>query len=212
MNWESIYLFCFIFGLLLSTISFLSGAGHIHIPHVHLHLHVGHGHAAPMHHGAVGRGGPAGRNASMSPFNFATFTAFLAWFGGAGYLLTKYSSLWFVLALVIATGAGLTGAAVVFWFLVKLLLAADRALDDSDYDMIGVLGRVSSGIREGGTGELIFSQEGTRRCCGARSETGVAIGRGIEVVVTKYEKGIAYVRPWEEMAGMDDSQADSAGV
>jgi hypothetical protein len=71
---------------------------------------------------------------------------------------------------------------------------------------------VSSGIREGGTGELIFSQEGTRRCCGARSETGAAIGRGIEVVVTKYEKGIAYVRPWEEMAGMDDSQADSAGV
>ncbi len=212
MNWEAIYLFCFIIGLLLSTISFLSGAGHVHIPHVHLHLHVGHGHAGPMHHAVGGHGASAGRNASMSPFNFATITAFLAWFGGTGYLLTKYSSLWFVFALGISTVAGLSGAAVVFWFLVKLLLAADKAMDDADYEMVGVLGKVSSGIRAGGTGEMIFAQEGTRRCCGVRSETGASIGKGVEVVVTRFEKGIAYVRPWEEMAGMDKSQADSAGV
>ena len=36
---------------------------------------------------------------------------------------------------------------------------------------------------------------------GARAESGTAIPKGVEVVVTRYEKGIAYVRPWDELAG-----------
>ncbi len=47
---------------------------------------------------------------------------------------------------------------------------------------------------------MIFSQEGTRHTCGARSETGEALDEGTEVIITRYEKGIAYVRRWEEMA------------
>ncbi len=64
-------------------------------------------------------------------------------------------------------------------------------------------------IREGGTGELIYSQAGTRRVCGARSEDGSAILRGTEVVVTRYERGIAYVRPWSEIAGEDVELGES---
>jgi hypothetical protein len=67
--------------------------------------------------------------------------------------------------------------------------------------MVGVLGRVSVSIREQGTGEIIYSQAGTRRTCGARGEEGKAIAKGTEVVVTRYEKGIAYVRLWTEMSG-----------
>ena len=67
--------------------------------------------------------------------------------------------------------------------------------------MVGVLGRLSMPIREGGTGELIYSQAGTRRVCGARSEDGAAISKGTEVVVTRYEQGIAYVRRWSELSG-----------
>ena len=69
--------------------------------------------------------------------------------------------------------------------------------------MVGVLGRTSLPIREGGTGEIIYSQAGTRRTCGARSDNGVAIARGVEVLVTRYDRGIAYVRLWEEMSGDD---------
>ena len=65
--------------------------------------------------------------------------------------------------------------------------------------MSGVLGRVSIPIRENGTGELIYSQQGTRRSCGARSESGAAIDRGAEVVVMRYEEGIAYVRRFDEL-------------
>jgi ribosomal protein L35 len=62
--------------------------------------------------------------------------------------------------------------------------------------MVGVLGRMSIPIRPGGTGELIYSQEGTRHVTGARSEDGIAHPKGAEVMVTRYEKGIAYVRPF----------------
>jgi hypothetical protein len=77
-------------------------------------------------------------------------------------------------------------------------MSRESALDPADYDMVGVLGKLSIPIREGGTGELIYSQEGTRRVAGARSEEGVPIPKGAEVIVTRYEKGIAYVRVWED--------------
>ena len=137
----------------------------------------------------------------MSPFNFVTVTAFLAWFGGAGYLLTRYSSVVVALGLGLATVSGLLGATIVFLFLTRVLMSHDEVLDPADYDMVGVLGRVSVPIREGGTGEVIYSQAGTRRACGARSESGLAISKDMEVVVTRYEKGIAYVRPWDELTG-----------
>jgi hypothetical protein len=70
--------------------------------------------------------------------------------------------------------------------------------------MVGVLGRVSGRIRAGGTGEMIFSQEGSRRSAAVRSEDGTEIVRDTEVVVTRFEKGIAYVRRWEDLTGADE--------
>ena len=83
-------------------------------------------------------------------------------------------------------------------------------MDPADYDMVGVLGNISSPIREGGTGELIYSQAGTRRSCGVRSEDGAAIAKGTEVVVTRYERGIAYVRRWSDVAA-EHGLSDIAG-
>jgi membrane protein implicated in regulation of membrane protease activity len=200
MTWENIYLVCFLVGFLLSLLSFLGGS-RLHLPKG-LHVHVGH-----VGHGGGGHG--AGRGAQTSPFNFATLTAFLTWFGAAGYLLTKYSTIWAVLALGLAFLTGLGGAAAVFWFLVKFLLKHDYQLDPADYDMIGMLGRISSPVREGGTGEMIFSQNGVRRAASVRSDTGEALGKDSEVVVTRYEKGIAYVRSWDELS--DTKTATSMG-
>lgn len=187
MSWETFYLFCFCVGFLCSLLSFLAGSTHLH-----LHLPRGlHSHAA---HGAGGKGFQA------SPINFGTIAAFLAWFGGTGYLLSRYSSIWALLALSLAVASGLIGAAIVFWFLFKILLKHDRDLDPADFEMVGVLGRLSSTVREGGTGEMIFSQDGVRHAASARSEDGRPIAKGVEVVVTRYERGIAYVRTWEEIS------------
>jgi membrane protein implicated in regulation of membrane protease activity len=193
MNWETFYLTCFLVGVTLSLLAFVGGS--VHFPHVHFHLP--HGHAAP----GVG-GGHTGvsRGPEMPLFNFATVTAFLAWFGGTGYLLTRHSGLLVTVIILLAIAAGVCGSAIVFWFIVKFLLTHDQALDPADYDRVGVLGRVISTIREGGTGEIVFSQEGTRQTCGARSDDGTALARGTEVIVTRYEHGLVYVRRWEELA------------
>ena len=191
MNWADIFLGCFGVGFGLSVVSLFAGGAHLHLPHVH--LHAAHG----------GRGN--------SWFNVMTLAAFLAWFGGTGYVLEHYYSVWFVVALGISVVSGIGAAAVVFWFFAKVLMSREAPLDPADYDMIGVLGRLSLPIRAGGTGELIYSQEGTRRCSGARSEDGSAIPKGAEVIVTRYEKGIAYVRPWDDFAasitGAPESQS-----
>jgi len=205
MTWADFYLACFLVGFLLSALAFLAGTGHMHIPHVHIpHVHIPHAHV-PMQHGIhiprgqVPRGG--GGHGEVPWLNFGTVSAFLAWFGGAGYLLEHYYHVWYFLAFAVATFCGLGAAAVVFVFLAKVLMAHEAPLDPADYDMIGVLGHLSIRIRDGGTGEMVFSQEGTRHVAGARSEDGAAIPKGAEVVVTRYEKGIAYVRRWEDMAG-----------
>ncbi|MGA8273901.1 MAG: hypothetical protein WB919_20225 [Candidatus Sulfotelmatobacter sp.] len=209
MTWADFYLVCFAVGFCLSFFSFVFGGartGRLHLPH--FHGHVGGAHlpsaSVPPSHGPVAAGhaptGSAAQSGGVSPFNFVTLTAFLAWFGGTGYLLTRYSGLWVGFGLLAAMVSGLVGGGIVFLFLSKVLISDDENMDPADYEMVGVLGRICSAIRAGGTGELIYTQMGTRRVCGARSDDGSAIGKGTEVVVTRYEKGIAYVRLWSEMS------------
>ena len=54
MNWQAFYLGCFGVGLVLSLVSFLSGAAHLHLPVKW--LHVKGGHSGPLHSGAAARG------------------------------------------------------------------------------------------------------------------------------------------------------------
>jgi len=196
MTWEVFYLACFLVGVTLTVLSFLGGS--FHLPHFHVHVPHGGAHVGGGAH--VAGGGHGGGQAGMPLLNFGTITAFLTWFGGAGYLLTRYSSMVVAGVLVLSTVIGIVGSMIVFWFVARLLLKHDRELDPADYERVGVLGHISSPIRAGGTGEIIFSQEGTRQTCGARSENGEALERGMEVIITRYEHGIAYVRRWEEMA------------
>jgi len=45
---------------------------------------------------------------------------------------------------------------------------------------------------------MSFSQAGVRRSSAARSEDGTPLERGVDVIVTRYDKGIAYVRRWDD--------------
>ena len=217
MTWADFYLICFAVGFFFSLLSFLAGGLRWHLPLPHFshvqvpapHVAAGHG-TLPTGHATAnpavtGEAGAHGQTAHMSPFNFITLTAFLAWFGGTGYLLTRFSGVWFVAGLGLAVFSGVVGGGIVFLFLSRVLVSQEESMDPADYEMTGVLGRVSVSIREQGTGEIIYSQAGTRRTCGARGEDGNAIAKGTEVMVTRYEKGIAYVRLWTEMSGEEDS-------
>src|SRR5262249_40867191 len=206
MTWSDFYLLCFMVGFALSVLSFRAGAVHIHVPlRLHLPLHgahqgglvrglpsAEHGHAPA---GGAARGSSVGH---VSWLNASTAMAFLAWFGGTGYILTQQSNLVAMAALGFATLAGLVAGCIVFKFMLKLTRANDSHLDDADYRIEGSVGTISIPVRKGGTGEVIFSLGGVRRSFGAGSDRGEAVPKGTEVVIDRYDKGIAYVRRWEE--------------
>lgn len=201
MNWAAFYLACFVIGLALTLISLLAGSVHLHLPHFHIG---GHAHGGGMIKGA----GPHGAHAQVPVINVSTILAFLAWFGATGYLLTHFHPVRIAFGFVAAVFGGLTGGGIVFWFLSKLV-QYDNTMQSADYDMVGVLGKITVSIRAGGTGEIVYSQMGRRFCGAARSEDGAAIAKGTEVVVTRHERGVAYVKPWDELAASVEDRADA---
>ena len=200
MSWSDIYLLCFIVGFSLSVLSFLAGAVHIHLPFkMHLPFHFGsHGHG-----GGIAKGGSSGSGAHISWFNASSAMAFLAWFGGVGYILATRSTLEAFIALAIAVSAGLLAAFVVFKFMVKLMNAESSHLKEEDYRYEGLVGTVTIPIRANGTGEIVFLQGGVRRSTGARSHDGQPLEKGAEVVTERYENGIAYVHRYDEFIKLD---------
>jgi hypothetical protein len=185
----SFFIICFATGLVLSLLSLMSGFGHLHIGHLHIGHHVAHGHGA--HNG-------------ISSVNAFTVLAFVTWFGGAGYLLMRSGMFNNQIVVLLASLAGFAGAGLLWMALFKVLLPHERVMDVEDTQMAGVVARVSNGIRGAdGIGEIIFSQTGARRASAARSDDGRAIERGTEVVVIRYERGVAYVRRWDELAHPD---------
>jgi predicted Ser/Thr protein kinase/membrane protein implicated in regulation of membrane protease activity len=183
-----IYLVSFLVGFAFSVVAAFSGNLHIH------HVHIGAIHDVPA--GGVAAGGSGA--GSMSPINGGSIAAFLVWFGGAGFVLAGHFGMALNAVYPASVASGLAGAALLFVFLKRVLLAHDEPLNPADYEMTGVRGRLTSPVREGGTGEMIFSQAGTRRAIAARSVSGKAIPRDRQVVVVRCERGIAYVREQSE--------------
>jgi hypothetical protein len=218
MNWELFYLVCFVVGFTFSVLSFVGGLSrfHLHVlKHFHFGGHVGGhvgghaGHVGHAGHGPANHSAKTGTHGTHFPIiNPMTTAAFLTWFGGTGYLLVRLRHIWVFAGLALSSLAGTTGAALVFWFAAKVLMARDFEMDPMDYEMVGVLGRVSSSVREAGTGEIIFIQQGVRKPCAARSDDGKALMKGGEVVVTRYERGIAYVRKWEDLTNPAAAQPE----
>jgi hypothetical protein len=202
MTWSDFYLFCFIVGFALSLISFMAGAIHLHVPfgsHAPIHAHHGGaiGKAGHVGHPVTGNSG-RGSSVHVPWLNASTAMAFLAWFGGTGYILSRASHLMAAVSLALAVSSGIAAGWLVFKFMAKLTQGSESQLNEADYRIEGSLGTISIPIRKEGTGEVIFSLGGVRRSFGARCDDGGAIEKGAEVVIERYDKGIAYVRRWDE--------------
>ena len=108
MTLATFYLICFLVGFVLSLVSFLGQSFHFHghVPHLGGHsgggAHAGHA----LHGGHAGHAHAGDASSEISPLNLMTFTAFLAWFGGTGYLLERYSPLWLWVILPLSIVAG----------------------------------------------------------------------------------------------------------
>jgi membrane protein implicated in regulation of membrane protease activity len=214
---ETVFLACFIFGALFTTLSVIVGQIHISAPGVDVgHFgHLGHGghpgHAAGHHGASVARGHAAGqamarngrpaRMAGLPLFNVSSLLAFLTWFGAAGYVLMRFAAWPAAAATAGALVAGAAGALLIALFLAKVM-AGEREMDPRDYRLNGTIARVTAGVPANGVGEIVFTKVGSRRSEAARSYTGRPIPRDTEVVVIDYQHGVALVQPWDElMAG-----------
>jgi hypothetical protein len=198
---ETVFLGCFLFGLVFSAASFALGfagaqAGHAHGDGHHLplpHWGHGHGHGAAHAHGH----GDAGARQPLLAVSLSSVVAFVAWFGAGGYALLRLGAP-SPLALAVAVLAGLAGGYAVSRFLATLR-AGERVMDPEEYRLVGTVARVTVGIPSGGVGEIVFTKAGSRRSEAARAARGQAIPRQTEVVVTGYDRGVATVEPWESL-------------
>lgn len=204
------YLVCFLAGLMLSAVTLLGGmghfGGHVHIPHApHMHMP----HAVHLPHAAgTGNGSVAQGAATVPWWNAFSIMIFLCWFGAAGYLLTKYGTFVAGVVLVLALIAGVAGGAIIFLFLTRVLMPHEHELTADETEIVGAVGRISAPIRDGGTGEIVYEQLGARISAPARSDDNAAIAKDEEVFVVRYDKGIAYVRRWQELEDdLDRSRA-----
>jgi membrane protein implicated in regulation of membrane protease activity len=191
---EGLYLGTFAFGVIFTLASFALGAfggGH------DIHLH-----GFDLHGAGDGLGDATGdaHDAHISPFSVSTISAFLAWFGGSGYLLTRFTRLAALLDLLLAAGVGLVGGSIIFVILGKYVLPRLTELRQEDFQVQGSVGHLSVSIAAGAVGEIVYTVGGAQQVDGARSVSGEAIERGTEVVVLRREKGIAYVERWDKFA------------
>jgi hypothetical protein len=214
----TIYLICFLVGVGFSALSLFSmvghsltsgaaGHGHAHVPHVHGHAH-GHAHAHAQATAKSGNVVHATQQAVdvaqevstpwLLRLNIAALVLFLAVFGGVGALMTRSSALPQILIAAIAAAGGIGGSMVVNR-LMSALVSRERPLEPISY--YGTPARVTIPIRGGGgTGEIIYTVDGTRRCSGARSNDGNGISKDAEVIILRYDKGIAYVAAFDDGA------------
>jgi hypothetical protein len=65
------------------------------------------------------------------------------------------------------------------FYLFCFSVGTERNLNSADCRMTGVGGHFSSSLGEKGAGEIIYTQEGSRHTCGARSEDGKPSAKGV---------------------------------
>ena len=195
---DIVLLGCFLFGLVFSALSLLFGD-----------LGIGGDGSA----GEVGVGGDG-----LPLVNLSTILAFVAWFGGVGYLVRRGAEWSAPISVLLGVAGGVAGAMAVAWFLRRVVAPNDRALDPADYRLPGTVARVTSSIRAGGTGEVIYEQAGVRQVSAARATDGRAIPHGAEVVVVRALGGVALVEPADVffdgdpvLTGIAGTAGDDAG-
>ena len=192
----NLFLGCFLVGFTLTLVSLLFGFDHggdgIHFGDHGAPADIGMGDAGGMDAGGADHaGGHSAHGASF--FSYTGLLMFLTCFGGVGYILNRNASGMLVTVLAGSILAGLGGATIIFLYFNHFMRHGETPMDPAEYQMAGTLARVTSGIRLGEAGEITYVQGGTRKTAGARSDEAQAHPQGEEVVIVRYEKGIAYV-------------------
>lgn len=233
----NLFLFVFLFGLIFTIVSLVLGfvgadgssgphvdsggsAGHLgdlgdiggHA--IHIDLPGAHDITIQVGSDSTHAGGHDGGTAGPGILNMPTIMAFITWFGGVGFILRQSLGLSGYIAIPLAVISGITGGAVMFFLLARVLWPMmSKPLSKEEFQLPGTVGRVVSSIRSGGVGEIIYSKRGVRFTAGAKSEDGEAIPKGADVVIIRYERGLAYVLDVADLrAKVSDSELDPGAL
>lgn len=155
--------------------------------------------------------GVSGDHGFAQLFNVSSILAFITWFGGIGYALRNGFGWVWPIALIGGAIAGVAAAWLVAQVMRRILRSPDEAMDPRDYERVGVLARVTSSIRPGGVGEIVWEQKGTRMVTSARGAGDEPIPRGTEVLILKVDKGLAVVEPFEALLNRPDTVSSISG-
>ena len=215
----NLFLSFFLFGLIFTILSLVFGwvggadaghagadAGGADVGHDFGH-DIGHDIGHDLGHGFGHEIGHEAAHSGPSVFNLPTIMASITWFGGVGYLLRATLSMNAVFASVLAIISGLIGGAIMFVLLARVLWPMmTPPMQRADFRLPGTPARVVSSIREGGVGEIVYTKAGNRFTAGARSVDERAIPKGAEVVIVRYEHGLAYVQDVESVLNGSDHE------
>ncbi|HEX5499259.1 MAG TPA: hypothetical protein VFX03_08535 [Thermomicrobiales bacterium] len=169
----------FLFGLLLTLVTLLFGAADL-----------------GLHHG--------GSDGDVVPFSLVALLVMLTWLGGLGFLLRRGADWPLPLALVAAAVVAVAIGGLVQRAIRALGRLGGAALQPKDFRLPGVIGRVSSTIRPGGTGEVLYEQGGVRHVVAARAASPNGLARGAEVVVLRVDRGTAIVDLFDPLDALAD--------
>src|SRR3712207_6248161 len=103
---DAVFLGCFFFGLLFTVASLFFGDVDLF----------------PEGDGDAGDGG------WLQSLNLSSLLAFVAWFGGVGYLARQAAGWPVLVSILVAIAGGVAGAALIGWFLARVIAPNDRAL------------------------------------------------------------------------------------
>jgi membrane protein implicated in regulation of membrane protease activity len=182
-TFDAILLGMFLFGLIFTIGSFLLGV-----------IDMG---WDASHHGSDHFG--------HSVLNLGVILTFVTWLGGVGYLARNSFDVALGISLVLGVVAAVAAAYGIFRML-AFVRVRENVMRAEDYRLPGQIARVTSSIREGGTGEIVYVQQGRRQVAAARSERSVPIAQGTEVVILRVDKGISYVELWDQLIAGDEEQ------
>lgn len=179
---DAIFAGMFLFGLLLILVSLLFGAADL-----------------GLHHG--------GSNGDVLPFSLIALLVIVTWVGGLGFLLRRGAGLPLPIALVVAVVVAVAVGGLVQRAIRGLGRLGGASLQPEDFRLPGVIGRVSSTIRPGGTGEVLYEQGGVRHVVAARAASPNGLARGTEVVVLRIEQGTAIVDVFDPFDALGEAAA-----
>lgn len=129
--------------------------------------------------------------------NLPALAGLMVVFGAVGYLLVRNTELASLRIALIAVGSGVAG-----WIGMSLLMAKwalrpgePNALDAAE-EIQGQLAQVVDPIAAGKPGSIRYERNGEKHDAPAREIGGDSLPRGAEVVIDRFEDGLAVVEDW----------------